>query len=316
MAIIKTENLLKTFNLIRAVDGVNLEVNEGEIFGIVGPDGAGKSTLIRLLTSILLPTQGNAWVDQMDIVKDAEKIKENIGYMSQKFGLYGDLTVYENIAFYSEIYGVEKKERENRIKKLLTVVDLYQFKDRRADALSGGMKQKLGLACALVHTPKILFLDEPTNGVDPVSRREFWHILYELHRKETTIFLSTAYMEEAERCGNVAFIYRGKILIQGSPEQVKTYLKGSILEVRCQAPRKAMLMLREVIGHDCVKLFGNRIHIYVYAENKKFSLEQVTDLLNNSGLGKYSIKETEPTLEDVFMSLMREKEKEDIDVQY
>jgi len=316
MAIIKTENLKKYFDKTRAVDGLDLSIAEGEIFGLVGPDGAGKTTSIRLLTSIMEPTYGDAWVNGHHIVDNAEKLKENIGYMSQKFGLYGDLTVLENLQFYADIYGVSKKKQPQKIRRLLAFSKLEKFKHRQADALSGGMKQKLGLACALIHTPKVLFLDEPTNGVDPVSRREFWRILYDLHREGTTIFLATSYMDEAERCGHVAFMYQGKIMIHGSPDEVKKHLGGTILEVRCKAPRKALLMLRETLGKDCVKLFGNRIHIYVYTEDKTLSLSRVTLLLNSSGLGDYEVKETDPTLEDVFMSLMREKESEDADVRY
>lgn len=316
MEIIEAKRLKKSFDKVIALDGIDLTVKKGEIFGLVGPDGAGKTTMIRLLTSVMMPTSGDGWVDGSHIVRDAEAIKEKIGYMSQKFGLYGDLTVLENIHFYSEIYGVPRNKKKEQAEKLLTYMDLYRFKDRRADALSGGMKQKLGLACALIHTPKVLFLDEPTNGVDPISRREFWHILYELHKKETTIFLSTAYMDEAERCGNVAFMYKGQIMAQGSPEYLKSHLKGLILEVRCQAPRKTLLGLREFLGSDCVKLFGNRIHIYIYAENPGHSLQEVKELLDKLKLGNYEIKESQPSLEDVFMSLMKEREKEDEDVRY
>ncbi|MEC7840283.1 MAG: ABC transporter ATP-binding protein [Chlamydiota bacterium] len=316
MAVIKTQNLHKHFGNTHAVNGIDLSVAEGEIFGLVGPDGAGKTTSIRLLTSIMEPTKGNAWVNGHPIVEGAEAVKSQIGYMSQKFGLYSDLTVLENMQFYADIYGVSKKEQTQKIRRLLAFSKLEKFKDRLADALSGGMKQKLGLACALIHTPKVLFLDEPTNGVDPVSRREFWRILYDLHREGTTIFLATSYMEEAERCGQVAFMYHGKIMIHGSPDDIKKHLRGTILEVRCKAPRKTLLMLREALGHDCVKLFGNRIHIYIYTESKALSLEQVKDLLQRSQLGEYEIRETDPTLEDVFMSLMRDKEKEDADVRY
>lgn len=316
MAIIDIKNLKKHFGDTKAVDGVDLSIEEGNIFGLVGPDGAGKTTTIRMLASIMNPTSGDAWIDGKHIVKEAESIKENIGYMSQKFGLYGDLTVLENLEFYADIYGVHRKEKQKKVHKLLSFSQLLKFKDRQADALSGGMKQKLGLACALIHTPKILFLDEPTNGVDPVSRRDFWKILYELHREGTTIFLSTSYMDEAERCGQVAFFYKGKVMLEGTPQEVKKHLGGTILVVHCKAPRKALLMLRETLGHDCVKLFGNRIHIYIYTENKRFSVEQVTELLKKSNLGEYEIRQTEPTLEDVFMSLMRQVETEDADVRY
>lgn len=316
MAIIEIKELKKHFGDTKAVDGINLSVEEGHIFGLVGPDGAGKTTTIRMLASIMNPTSGEAWVDGKHILNDAENIKENIGYMSQKFGLYGDLTVLENLEFYADIYGVHRNEKRKKINKLLSFSQLLKFKDRQADALSGGMKQKLGLACALIHTPKVLFLDEPTNGVDPVSRRDFWKILYELHREGTTIFLSTAYMDEAERCGSVAFFYKGKVMLKGTPQEVKKHLGGTILVVHCEAPRKALLTLREKLGQDCVKLFGNRIHIYIYADNKKYSLEHVKELLKKSELGNYDIRETEPNLEDIFMSLMREKEAEDRDVRY
>lgn len=316
MAIIDTKELKKEFGKTRAVDGIDLSIEEGTIFGLVGPDGAGKTTTIRMLASIMIPTSGEAWIDGKHIVKDAEEIKKNIGYMSQRFGLYGDLTVLENLEFYADIYGVRGDEKRAKIHKLLKFSQLLNFKERKADALSGGMKQKLGLACSLVHSPKILFLDEPTNGVDPVSRRDFWRILYELHREGTTIFLSTSYMDEAERCGHVAFFYQGKVMLAGTPQEVKRHLAGTILEVHCQAPRKAMLMLRETLGQDCVKLFGNRIHIYIYTDNPRFTLGQVTELLKKSDLGNYEINKSPPTLEDIFMSLMREKEEEDANVRY
>lgn len=316
MPIIETKELKKHFGETKAVNGVSFSVEEGEIYGLVGPDGAGKTTTLRILASIMDPTSGEAYIDGHHSVKEAEEIKEKIGYMSQRFGLYGDLTVQENIDFYADIYGVRAKEKKKKIHRLLSLSHLIKFKDRQADALSGGMKQKLGLACALVHSPKVLFLDEPTNGVDPVSRREFWRILYELHREGTTIFLSTAYMDEAERCGHVAFYYKGEIMVDGSPDEIKKHLHGTILEVTCEAPRKTLLDLRERLGQDTVKLFGNRIHIYIYTDNSRFTVEQVTDLLEKSDLGNYHIRETEPLLEDIFMSLMREKEAEDADVRY
>jgi len=314
MELIVTEDLKKNFDTTVAVDGLSFDIREGEIFGIVGPDGAGKTTTMRMLASIMEPTSGNGWVDGDHIVKDAEKIKEKIGYMSQKFGLYGDLTVRENLDFYGEIYGVRSGRKKEKIKELLEFSNLTPFADRPADKLSGGMKQKLALSCALIHTPKILILDEPTNGVDPVTRRDFWRILYELHREGTTIVFTTSYLDEAERCSRIGFMYQGKMLKMGSPAEVKKHLKGSILEIECRAPRRAMLMLREMLGDDCVKLFGNRIHIYIYTEEPKVSLEQVQKVLENSGLGDYVIHNLEPSIEDVFMALMREQGKGDDDV--
>ncbi|MCI0625985.1 MAG: ABC transporter ATP-binding protein, partial [Acidobacteria bacterium] len=195
MHAIRAEALTKSFGAITAVEGLTLAVEEGEIFGLVGPDGAGKTTTMRLLTAIMDPTSGDAWVAGRHIVREAEAIKDDIGYMSQRFGLYPDLSVMENIDFYADIYGVPRKGRQEKIDRLLAFSNLTPFKKRLAGNLSGGMKQKLGLACALIHTPKVLFLDEPTNGVDPVSRRDFWRILYQLLKEKVTIFVSTAYLD-------------------------------------------------------------------------------------------------------------------------
>jgi len=227
---IKTKDLTRKFDNVTAVNGLTLEVERGAIFGLVGPDGAGKTTTMRLLTGILEPTSGQAWVGGNDILKDSEKIKENSAYMSQRFGLYGDLTVMENISFYADIYCVSKKERPQRIKRLLDFSNLTPFKDRLARNLSGGMKQKLGLACALIHTPKVLFLDEPTNGVDPVSRRDFWQILYQLLKEKVTIFYSTAYLDEAERCRRVGLIHKGKLLRCDTPLNIRKEKNVKTLE--------------------------------------------------------------------------------------
>lgn len=316
MDLIVAEHLTKKFGNLTAVDNLSLAIKAGEIFGIVGPDGAGKTTTMRLLATIMEPTAGQIWIDGEETKKNAEKIKEKISYMSQKFGLYTDLTVRENMDFYAEIYGVRHSKKEQRIEELLKFSNLTLFSDRLADKLSGGMKQKLSLSCALIHTPKILILDEPTNGVDPVTRRDFWRILYELHRQGTTIVFTTAYLDEAERCTKVAFMYKGRILSIGTPKEVKKHLEGSILEIQCKAPRKAMLMLREQLGNDCVKLFGNRIHIYIYTEELRVSMVQVEECLHKAGLYDYTIRNLEPSLEDVFMSLMREQGKEDDDVDY
>ena len=221
MITIKTENLTRKFGELVALDHLNLEVEEGEIFGLVGPDGAGKSTTMRLLTGILDPTEGQAWVYNKHTVKEAEPLKESIAYMSQRFGLYEELSVMENINFYADVYGVEKGKRAEAIERLLGFSGLLPFKERLAGKLSGGMKQKLGLACALIHTPRVLFLDEPTNGVDPVSRRDFWSILYDLLKEKVTIFCSTCYLDEAERCGRVGLMHKGKLLRCDTPEKIK-----------------------------------------------------------------------------------------------
>lgn len=227
---IKADSLTRKFDAIIAVDNLTIDVKEGEIFGLVGPDGAGKTTTMRLLTGVLEPTSGDAWVGEHHIVRDSEKLKENIAYMSQRFGLYADLTVIENINFYADIYRVPRKERAETIKKLLNFSNLEPFQNRLAGNLSGGMKQKLGLACALIHTPRVLFLDEPTNGVDPVSRRDFWKILYQLLKEKVTIFYSTSYLDEAERCMHIGLIHKGKLLRYGTPAAIKEEKKVKTME--------------------------------------------------------------------------------------
>lgn len=230
MITIKAVGLTKKFASLTVVDNLNLQVEEGEIFGLVGPDGAGKTTTMRLLTSILDPSQGQAWVYNKHTVKEAEEVKECIAYMSQRFGLYEELSVIENINFYADVYGVAKDKRGEAVDRLLGFSGLLPFKQRFAGKLSGGMKQKLGLACALIHTPKVLFLDEPTNGVDPVSRRDFWDILYDLLKEKVTIFCSTCYLDEAERCGRVGMLHKGKLLRCESPDTIKKEYNVKTLE--------------------------------------------------------------------------------------
>jgi ABC-2 type transport system ATP-binding protein len=299
---IRTEALTKSFDGVKAVDGLTLNVAEGEIFGLVGPDGAGKTTTMRLLTAIMEPTSGEAWVAGHHIVKEAEAVKEDIGYMSQRFGLYPDLTVMENIDFYADIYGVPRRGRAERIDRLLAFSNLTPFKKRLAGNLSGGMKQKLGLACALIHTPKVLFLDEPTNGVDPSSRRDFWRILYQLLRERVTIFISTAYLDEAERAHRVGLLHRGKLLAVGTPDEVKRLMRGTILEIRAAEPRKATALLRERLPGIPVGLFGDRVHIV--ADDPAAVAKQAADLLVGAGLKAEEIRPIEPALEDVFISVL------------
>ncbi len=298
--------MTKRFGDLTAVDSLTLEVAEGEIFGLVGPDGAGKTTTMRLLTSIMEPSSGEAWVAGYHVVKQAEAIKENIGYMSQRFGLYPDLTVMENINFYADVYCEPHKGRQEKIERLLAFSNLTPFKKRLAGNLSGGMKQKLGLACALIHTPKVLFLDEPTNGVDPVSRRDFWRILYRLLREKVTIFVSTAYLDEAERCNRVALIDRGKMLACGTPDEVKKLMRGTILEIRCEQPRRASALLKEKMAGVTVGLFGDRVHVVGHEAEERIT-SAAKDLLADAGLAAADIRQIEPTLEDVFVSVLAEK---------
>jgi ABC-2 type transport system ATP-binding protein len=305
---IRTEALTKSFDGVKAVDGLTLNVAEGEIFGLVGPDGAGKTTTMRLLTAIMEPTSGEAWVAGHHIVKEAEAVKEDIGYVSQRFGLYPDLTVMENIDFYADIYGVPRRGRAERIDRLLAFSNLTPFKRRLAGNLSGGMKQKLGLACALIHTPKVLFLDEPTNGVDPVSRRDFWRILYQLLRERVTIFVSTAYLDEAERAHRVGLLHRGRLLAVGTPDEVKRLMRGTILEIRAAEPRKATALLRERLPGIPVGLFGDRVHIV--ADDPATVAKQAADLLVGAGLKAEEIRRIEPALEDVFISVLGDAQRE------
>ena len=305
MDAIRTVDLTKSFGPLIAVNRITLSVAEGEIFGLVGPDGAGKTTTLRLLTSIMEPTSGNAWIDGHHTVKEAETVKTKIGYMSQRFGLYSDLTVLENIHFYADLYGVPAKERKEKIERFLSFSNLTPFQKRLAGNLSGGMKQKLGLTCALIHTPKVLLLDEPTNGVDPISRRDFWRILYQLLREKVTIFVSTAYLDEAERCNRLALIHRGKLLACGTPEQIKKLIPGTILEVRSADPRRAAALMRRDLAADSVGLFGNRVHVLTREPDK--AIGRVEEILRAADLRLESIRQTEPTLEDVFVSVLAQK---------
>ena len=307
MDAIRTNQLTKRFGDLAAVDELTLAVAEGEIFGLVGPDGAGKTTTMRLLTGIMEPTSGEAWVAGCHIVKEAEKIKERIGYMSQRFGLYPDLTVMENINFYADIYSEPRQGRQEKIDRLLAFSNLTPFRRRLAANLSGGMKQKLGLVCALVHTPKILFLDEPTNGVDPVSRRDFWRILYQLLQEKVTIFVSTAYLDEAERCSRVGLIDHGRLLACGTPGEVKKRMRGTILEIRAEQPRQAAAVLKERLPSGSVGLFGDRLHV-VTLEPQRTAAEAEAALAH-AGQGVVGIRTIEPSLEDTFISVLGEEEK-------
>jgi len=299
---IKTDNLTKRFGESTAVDGLTLTVGEGELFGLIGPDGAGKSTTLRMLAAIMEPTGGEAWVLGRHTVGEAEAIKEEIGYMSQRFGLYPDLTVLENLHFYADIYGVPNKKRIEKIDRLLAFSNLTPFRKRQAGNLSGGMKQKLGLACALIHTPRVLFLDEPTNGVDPVSRRDFWRILYQLLKEGVTIFVTTAYLDEADRCHRVGLIHKGKLLACDRPDRLRGLMQGTILEVRAGEIRKTAMILREHLPDGSVGLFGDRVHLVTDDPAQGKGL--VEKILRQKGIEVLGIRQVEPSLEDVFVSVL------------
>jgi ABC-2 type transport system ATP-binding protein len=296
---IKIEGLTKNFNDVIAVKRLTFEVGKGELFGLVGPDGAGKTTTMRLLTGIMTPTSGNAWVAGHSILTEAELIKEKIGYMSQKFGLYEDLTVMENILFYADLYEVPLRERPARIERLLGFSNLGPFRDRLAGKLSGGMKQKLGLACSLIHTPEVLFLDEPTNGVDPVSRRDFWKILYDLLKQSITIFVSTAYLDEAERCNRIGLMHQGSILMLEEPAAMKRSLPGAMIEVWSTESRRAASLAKAIEGVNNVNVYGDKLHIAAADRN---IIGTIQDRLLKAGIPVTGAREVLPSLEDVFIS--------------
>ncbi len=302
MSAIRTTGLRRVFGEVVAVAGLDLDVADGEIFGLVGPDGAGKTTTMRMLAGILPPSGGRAEVAGFDVARDAERLKEHLGYMSQRFGLYPDLTVRENLAFYADLYGVPRREFAGRSERLLGFSNLTPFQRRLAGNLSGGMKQKLGLACALIHTPRVLLLDEPTNGVDPVSRRDFWRILYQLVREGVTIFVSTAYLDEAERCNRLALLHQGRLLGLGTPEGVKSLMPGTLLEVRTPAPRRTAALLRAQLPGATVGLFGDRVH--VAAADPAAAEAAVRARLAAAGLELASLRRIEPSLEDVFVAML------------
>lgn len=305
MLYIKTINLTKTFNSLVAVKDLNLEVNKGEIFGLVGPDASGKTTTLRMLCGILPPEQGEAKIAGLDIRKDGDIIKEKVGYLPQRSALYNDLTVIENINFYADIYRVPKKIKQERIERLLKVAGLDQFKKRKVQDLSGGMKQKLGLICALVHAPEILLLDEPTTGIDPLSRRDFWIILYELLKEGVTILFSTSYLDEAERCNRIGFIYEGELLATDTPSSIKGMIKDVIFELRTNNNRRMMKLLEEMKAFRGSLLSGDKIHIFV---DVKTEVEKIVrEVAEKELLEVLSLKRVQPSLEDAFIDMVRNR---------
>jgi ABC-2 type transport system ATP-binding protein len=302
MDAIRTDRLTKRFNGATAVDGLSLQVAPGEIFGLIGPDGAGKTTTLRMLTTILDPSDGEAWVLGRHTVGEAEQIKPDIGYMSQRFGLYPDLTVMENLDFYADLYEVPQRGRDARIERLLAFSNLAPFRRRQAGNLSGGMKQKLGLACALVHTPQVLFLDEPTNGVDPVSRRDFWRILYQLLKEGVTIVVTTAYLDEADRCHRVGLLHQGRLVACDTPARLRDLMPGVLLEIRTSRARLAARLLRQQLADIQVGLFGDRVHLVC---SDPVAAEQAARaLLQTAGVAVSTIRPIEPSLEDVFIAML------------
>lgn len=311
--IIKTENLTRRFGDLIAVDSLNLGIERGEIFGLVGPDGAGKTTTIRMLAAIMNPTQGSATVAGYDIVKQAEAIKHRIGYMAQQFNLYGDLSVQENLDFFADVFGVRGRERKERIAQLLRFARLTEFTRRRAAHLSGGMKKKLALACSLIHRPEILYLDEPTTGVDPVSRREFWDILSDLHIEGVTILVSTPYMDEAERCSRVGLMYQGQLIVCDTPKQIKGLVQGDLIELRPVAEERGVGLIRRaeaavstLPGVLEVQTYGDLLHIFV--DNAAQRRPQVEAALAAQSIHAEGLRQTHARMEEAFISLTRRQE--------
>jgi ABC-2 type transport system ATP-binding protein len=301
---ILASSLHKSFGDLEAVRGLSLQVMPGEIYGLVGPDGAGKTTALRMLGGIMAPTSGTARIAGHDVRDRPELVKDSTAYMSQRFGLYEDLTVWENVGFYADLYGVPRKGRRERIEELLSFSAMAPFRARRAGALSGGMKQKLQLMCALVHTPRVLLLDEPTNGVDPVSRRDFWHILYQLLARDVAILVSTAYLDEAERCTRVGLLHQGSLLAQGSPDEVRRLMEGSVVSIRSPISRRIRALLQESGLAGDVTVFGDTVHISTRDEHAL--VREVESILNREGAPYDEIRTQAPSLEDVFVHMLRQ----------
>ena len=303
-AIIRAVNLTRRFGELTAVDHLNLDIARGEIFGIVGPDGAGKTTTLRLLCGLLDPTEGEAWVAGHNVARELDAVKDRIGYMAQRFGLYGDLSVDENMIFYADLFALPKADRDPLMQQLLRMTRMEPFRNRRAANLSGGMKQKLALMCTLLHHPQVLFLDEPTNGVDPVSRRDFWAILYQLVRDGLTVFVTTAYLDEAERCNRVGLMNHGKLIRCESPQALKHTLKETCYEVETADQRAARELLQAQPGVLAVEPYGSKLHVFLTREAP--AVESLHDLLEQRGIRIAVFREIVPSLEDVFIGLVRE----------
>lgn len=300
---VAVRDLHKQFDGFTAVDRVSFEVKKGKIFGFLGPNGAGKSTTIRMLCGILPPTSGEGRVAGLDIYTQREQIKRQIGYMSQKFSLYEDLTVEENINFYSGIYQISENTRKQRKEWVIDMAGLHRHRGSLTRVLSGGWKQRLALGCALLHDPSILFLDEPTSGVDPISRRQFWDLIYELTGRGVTVFVTTHYMDEAEYCDRLGLIYDGKLIALGTPEELKIkYMKDSVLEVSCERPMEAMGMIRQLDSVKEVTLFGNDLH--AVATDAEAAEAAIQLLLREKEMTLSRLEKIAPALEDVFVSLI------------
>ena len=300
--IVAADGLTKRFAGVAAVDGVTFAVNRGEIFGLVGPDGAGKTTTMRMLAGVMQPDAGSVVVDGVDVVADPESVKEHLSYMPQRFGLYEDLTVEENIRFYADLFEVPASTRNERAARLLQASGMSGFRGRLAGQLSGGMKQKLGLTCALVHTPQILLLDEPTTGVDPVSRRDFWRILYGLREEGVTILITTAYLDEAERCNRLALLHGGRVLYCDTPTALKRRMPGAVVAISSGAGRRVRRVIASLPGVSNVMLFGGGVHAVV--DDATLRIPELRNALQRADVAVQDIAVAAPSIEDVFVALL------------
>ena len=307
MNVIKTENLTKVFGAFTAVDGVSLEIKEGEIYGFLGPNGSGKTTVIKMLCGLLIPNGGEASVLGFDVVRDGEAIRERVGYMSQKFSLYEDLSVAENLYFYGSIYGLKAERLEKRVAFLLEKLSLNPYTNRLAGNLSGGWKQRLAFGCAIIHEPKVLFLDEPTAGIDPVARRELWDIFFEYAALGVTFFVTTHYMDEAERCGSLGYIYRSKLIANGTLEALLRH--PSVQEdgykrvhIKAKPIAKALDVLKQCSMVRDATIFGRGVHVVL---EETMTYETISALLAKSGVVCEKVEEIEASLEDVFVALTK-----------
>ena len=302
---IECEGLTKSFGAFTAVDHVSFTVNRGSIFGFLGPNGSGKSTVIRMLCGILEPTSGRARIGGLDVVEQGDELKEKIGYMSQKFSLYDELTVNENLIFYGKLYGLKSKVLNKRRDELIALTHLAPYLQRRAALLSGGWRQRLAMACALMHEPTVLFLDEPTAGIDPVARRELWDLLFEFSSKGMTLFVTTHYMDEAERCSHVGYIYMSKLIVCGQPDELKTMPEvnppgARRLDVTCDHVTSGLQALRHFPGVESATVFGQSMHLLVA---EKVSEQALRAELRKVNISSADIRPIAPSLEDVFVAL-------------
>ncbi len=306
--VVEVESLVKRFGRFVAVDHISFQVKAGQIFGFLGPNGSGKSTTIRMLCGILMPTSGKARVLGYDVIREPDRVKEKIGYMSQRFSLYDDLTVLENIRFYSGLYQIPKVKQEERARWVIDMAGLAERENSMTRELAGGWKQRLALGCAILHEPPVLFLDEPTSGVDPVSRRNFWQLIQTLSEKGVTVFVTTHYMEEAEYCDTLALIYRGRIVVQGSSGTLKREaMPEDVYELHCGEPMAAMEILKSVNGIREIALFGKLLHLMV---QRGFPIiEEVKKVLASRGIPVKELSRTLPSLEDVFVALVKEDDR-------